>query len=96
MNACNEGRLKPALIGIDGLAPDFAELGASCVVAPVWSVEDKIAKDVAKRFYKGVLEGRPFARILQDIRRDAYDDAKGSDSYAAYCFFGDPCAVHDC
>jgi len=91
LNACNVGRLAPALNGIDGLAPEFAKLGASCVVAPIWSVEDHVAAKVARRFYEGVLAGRPLASILQEIRSDAYET--GTDSYAAYCFFGDPCAV---
>jgi CHAT domain len=92
LNACEVGRQAPALHGIDGLVPEFARLGASCVIAPVWSVDDKVAHDVAERFYEGLIEQRPLASILQEIRRKAYDPA-GADSYAAYCFFGDPLAV---
>jgi len=35
---------------------------------------------------------RPFAAILRDIRRKAYEPG-ARDTYAAYCFYGDPAAV---
>jgi hypothetical protein len=94
LNACEVGRLEPSLIGIDGLAPAFARLGASCVIAPVWSVEDGAAHDVAQRFYEALLAqpAVPLAAIFQQIRRDAYKP-DGADSYGAYCFFGDPDAT---
>ena len=36
---------------------------------------------------------RPFAEIIRDIRAKAYDEsAVVEDTYAAYCFYGDPLA----
>src|SRR5207245_1202555 len=51
LNACEVGRLAPALVGVGGFAKAFIDLGASAVVAPLWSVKDSVAGMVAKTFY---------------------------------------------
>jgi hypothetical protein len=55
-------------------------------------VKDSIAHEVAVEFYTEALANpkRPFADILRDIRAKAYADDAGEDTYAAYCFYGDP------
>ncbi len=95
LNACEVGRTAPALVGVDGFAPTFLQMGASCVVAPLWSVKDDIAHTVAETFYEATraAPARPFAEILRDIRARAY--AGGEDTFAAYCFYGDPCAAQE-
>jgi hypothetical protein len=94
LNACQVGRLAPALVGVGGFAAAFIELGASAVIAPLWSVKDSIAHDIAMDFYGRVKAepATPFAEILRTIRAKAYDSANGEDTYAAYCFYGDPAA----
>jgi len=97
LNACDIGRQAPALaLGeAGGFAAAFIALGARCVVAPIWSVEDSVAATVARDFYKEVEDSpeRPFAEILCDLRRRAYEGDELADSYAAYTFFGDPLAA---
>jgi CHAT domain-containing protein len=95
LNACELGRQEPALVGPSGFAQAFIDLGARCVVAPLWSVRDDVAHEVASEFYRRVIEEptRPFADILRDIRKRAYEDLGGEDSFAAYCFYGDPLAA---
>jgi hypothetical protein len=95
LNACEVGRLTPNLVRIGGFAPTFIELGASCVIAPLWSVKDKFAPVVAEEFYRAVKSepGKPFADILAGIRARAYQPEGAEDSYAAYCFYGDPLAA---
>lgn len=95
LNACEIGRPTVALVGIGGFAREFIALGASGVIAPLWSVRDSIAFRVAERFYAAIGEqpARAFADILRDIRALAYGSAAGEDTYAAYCFYGDPLAV---
>jgi hypothetical protein len=93
LNACEVGRPLPALLGSGGIPAVFIREGAAAVLAPTWSVKDSVAKDVAERFYKvlRVAPETPLPRILRDIRRLSYrrgDDVE--DSYAAYCFYGDP------
>lgn len=95
LNACEVGRQEPALAGVRGFAKEFIALGASAVIAPLWSVKDTLAHEVAKAFYSAVDAGRPvpFAEILSRLRAGAYDPAIGEDTYAAYCFYGDPLAT---
>lgn len=95
LNACQIGRPAVALVGIGGFAREFIVLGASGVIAPLWSVRDSIAFDVAERFYTALADapGRAFADVLRDIRALAYQPTAGEDTYAAYCFYGDPLAV---
>jgi CHAT domain len=96
LNACEVGREAPSLVGVGGFASSFIGAGASCVIAPLWSVKDDIAHKVATEFYETVKAnpGKPFAEILRAIRARAYDATSGGeDTYAAYCFYGDPLAV---
>jgi len=93
LNACEIGRPTRGLIGTAGFAKSFIDLDASCVIGALWSVEDDAAHRVAIEFYKHVLTNPsiPFAEVLRDIRRRGYEE-DGDDSYAAYCFYGDPAA----
>jgi CHAT domain-containing protein len=90
LNACEVGGQVSALDGVGGFANSFIQLGASAVVAPLWAVQDKAAFCVTQTFYPQALKGVPFAKIMQQIRTKAYDEV--IDSYAAYCFYGDPMA----
>lgn len=95
INACEVGRIAPALVGTGGFASRFIALGARCVIAPIWSVKDGVAATVAPLLYDEVRANpaKPFAEIMCDIRRRAYEGLDPEDSYAAYCFFGDPLAA---
>ncbi len=95
LNACQVGRQRPALVGTGGFAARFIDCGASAVVAPIWSVKDSVAAHVARLFYEEVKAspGKPFAAILSDLRRRAYLGPDPEDSWAAYCFYGDPLAA---
>lgn len=99
LNACEVGRQVPALTGVGGFAESFIQLGASAVIAPLWSVKDDIAHEVAVEFYEAILANPrlAFAEVLQKIRTKAYQPgaAQGEDTYAAYCFYGDPLAWWD-
>ena len=87
-----------SLVGVGGLAKAFIDAGAGGVIAALWSVKDGAAHQIAKAFYdelKSKRRVRP-AAFLQDVRDQAYQAtsaARGEDTYAAYCFYGDPDAV---
>jgi hypothetical protein len=93
LNACEVGRTIPSLVGVGGFGNAFVDIGASGVIAPLWSVEDNIAHQVAENFYASVKKdpSTPFADILRGIRQNAYTGA-AEDTWAAYCFYGDPLA----
>lgn len=94
LNACEVGRAEPALVGAGGFAQELREMGASAVVAPLWSVKDSIAHTLATAFYREVKSkpSRPFAAILRDLRKRSFEPA-AEDSWVAYVFYGDPWAA---
>ncbi|HEX8430902.1 MAG TPA: CHAT domain-containing protein, partial [Longimicrobium sp.] len=94
LNACEAGRTNTGLAGVGGFASAFVELGAVAVIAPLWAVRDSVAFEVAKAVYEGIVAEpeRPFADILRELRAKAYERDSGEDTYAAYCFYGDPLA----
>jgi hypothetical protein len=91
LNACEVGGQVLALDGVGGFANSFIELGAGAVVAPLWPVQDAVALEVTQTFYPLAIKGVPFGEIMKQIRASAY--SQGIDSYAAYCFYGDPIAT---
>ena len=96
INACEVGRPKPSLVGASGFAQTFVELGAAGVVAALWSVRDDLAHEVTMDFYETIRSNPdlPYAEVLQKIRAQAHKKEEGAeDTYAAYCFYGDPLAT---
>jgi len=92
LNACKAGKAVPSLIGPGGLSRSWARVGAGAVIAPLWSVHDKVAHAVAEHFYERITKEplTPYAEIVRDIRAMAQD--REEVSYAAYCYFGSPWA----
>jgi CHAT domain len=91
LNACEVGRPGAGLAAVGGFAASFIASDAAAVIAPLWAVDDGVAHQVAVTFYQAVKNNpaTPFADILRGLRSRAYA-ANGADSYAAYCFYGDP------
>jgi hypothetical protein len=99
LNACEVGNLESALVGVGGFPKVFASLKAAAVIAPLWSVKHKAAHDVAREFYDR-LKNEPttsMATMIRDIRRKTYRKGaeQGEESYAAYCFYGDPLCARE-
>ncbi len=91
LNACSTGQMVPSLAGGAGFPRSFATIGANAIIAPLWPVDDGLARDVALELYKEALkpDAKPIAEILREIRSRGYQE-KDADTFAAYCFFGDP------
>ena len=92
LNACEAGRQIPSLMGTAGMAKAFITGGALGVIAPLWRVRDELAAQIAIDIYKAAIDGKgtPLADIVRDVRARTYDEPAVEDSFAAYCFFGDP------
>jgi hypothetical protein len=97
LNACEVGSLEPALVGVGGFPQVFAGLRAGAIIAPLWSVKHTAAHKAAHEFYDSLNNEPmiPMATMIRDIRKKAYETGPdmGEDSYAAYCFYGDPLSV---
>lgn len=95
LNACEVGQQTLALGGPAGFVPTFIKLDASSVIAPLWSVRDSCAHEIALEIYNQAIPDDappvPVAEVLRQIRARAYrGETLGEDTYAAYCFYGDP------
>lgn len=91
LNSCTTGQLVPSLAGGAGFPRSFGDMGAKAIIAPLWPVDDKLASKIALEFYEEALKpkSKSLAEIFQRIRKRGYEE-KDADTYAAYCFFGDP------
>ena len=91
LNACQVGRGSQILGDHAGLAAAFLFAGASGVIAPLWSIDDRLARDIAVRFYERAMRGEAPAEVMR-TERAAFRDAPEtmSSTYMAYQFFGHP------
>lgn len=105
LNACQVGVGQKLLGNYAGIAEAFIKIGASGVVAPLWSIDDKIAQHIALEFYRHALEpadkkpaGRrkpaeapTVANLLRKARAGLLEEPnEKSATYLAYQFYGHP------
>jgi hypothetical protein len=94
LNACQVGAGLLELGAYSGVAAAFVEAGASAVVAPLWKVDDGIAKDIALAFYVAVAKGEPLSEVLRKAREPFADRFETkSATWMAYQLFGHPSFV---
>lgn len=95
LNACQVGAGQELLGDYAGLAEAFLFIGATAVVAPLWSIDDGEARKIALDFYRAAYEDRCApAEILRRARAAFTEAAAGagtvSPTHLAYQFFGHP------
>jgi len=91
LNACQVGSGEAVLGDYAGMAEAFLFAGASGVIAPLWSIDDVVAREIALRFYEKALQGRAPADILREERAAFRNDPSTiSSTYLAYQYFGHP------
>jgi hypothetical protein len=92
VNACQLGTAGEVLGDYGGLAGAFLNEGCRAFLAPLWSIDDQIAHDVALQLYRrAVDEGAPVSEVLRELRAqvDLTGDAPPA-SWLAYVFYGHP------
>ena len=91
LNACQVGQGLSMLGNYAGMAQAFLAIGASAVVAPLWKVDDTVARRVARDLYDVLAVGGSPAEFFaaERTRADRPDSAGGSTSLA-YLYFGHP------
>jgi hypothetical protein len=89
LNACQVGAGHAVLGHYSGIAAEFVYAGASCVVAPIWAIDDEVASSVAETFYREVAKGEPPCEVLRKSRLD-FSGASASATTMGYQFFGHP------
>lgn len=91
LNACQVGSASKILGDYAGMAEAFLSAGAAGVVAPLWSVKDALAREIALDFYAAAEGGACPAAALREARKSFQAAAKPqSATYLAYQFFGHP------
>jgi len=91
LNACQVGSGEAVLGDYAGMAEAFLFAGASGVIAPLWSIDDVMAREIALRFYEKALKGKSPADILREERAAFRNDPSTiSSTYLAYQYFGHP------
>jgi len=91
LNACQVGMGREVLGDYGGMAMALVKAGASAVVAPLWSIDDRHAARVALDFYTAVQGGARPADVLRRARAaHGPDPSHASATCFAYQFFGHP------
>jgi CHAT domain-containing protein len=93
LNACLLGRGQSMLGDAAGMAPALVAIGACAVVAPLWRVDDAVARDVALRFFAALRSGSPSpAEFFAAERSAGASSGAGTPdgTRLAYLFFGHP------
>jgi hypothetical protein len=95
LNACQVGQGDEVLGVYAGMAEAFLFAGASAVVAPLWSVDDKVARQIATSFYLATLRGDgdgdlPAAAEVLRRERAKFSRGEQAATYLSYQFFGHP------
>lgn len=89
LNACQVGSGSEMLGDYAGIAAAFLYIGASGVLAPLWSVNDEKAKEIALGFYQDAFTGTSPSEILKK-RRAGFSQATADATSVAYIYFGHP------
>jgi CHAT domain-containing protein len=104
LNACQVGSGREVLGDYAGMAAAFLVQGAAGVIAPLWSVNDEIAREIALKFYQNVFAGTTTGEAIRAERakftehafRSEDESDRGSSAATtsstlmAYQFFGHP------
>jgi hypothetical protein len=85
LNACQVGQAGETLGQYGGMAQAFVEAGAAAVVAPLWVVQDDVARDVSLRFYAATFAGMSPGEFL---RAERARDSSGT--HLAYVLYAHP------
>lgn len=90
LNACQLGQGERILGDYGGIAKAFLDAGAAGVVAALWNVDDKEAKNLALNFYEQAKSTQVYpAEIFRKLRSSFQEDAH-SKLALAYQYFGHP------
>ncbi|MBT2539794.1 CHAT domain-containing protein [Streptomyces sp. ISL-44] len=92
LNACQLGQSRKALGSYAGMVPAFVGLGIGAAVAPLWNVDDGVAREFAQGFYKAALKGKTAPAEYLRRQRAATQGASGAgvSTPLAYLFYGHP------
>jgi hypothetical protein len=91
LNACQLGQAQSLLGEPAGMVPAFVDIGADAVIAPLWKVDDAVAREVAAGLYETLRGGGSPAEFLRVQRQQSVSRAgEPFGTRLAYLYFGHP------
>lgn len=91
LNACQVGTAGAVLSTYGGLAGAFLGTGCRGFLAPLWNVDDEVAKSIALDFYDRTLnKGEMVGEAVRQIRAGFGTGQAGTATPLAYVFYGHP------
>ena len=93
LNACQVGTAGSILSTYGGLAGAFLGSGCRGFLAPLWNVDDDVAKKIALDFYAKTLKASGSVSVgeaVRQIRAGFGDGSGGTATPLAYVFYGHP------
>ena len=91
LNACQVGTASTVLSTYGGLAGAFLGTGCRGFLAPLWNVDDEVAKGIALDFYQATLgDGLSVGEAVRRIRAGFGSGQAGTATPLAYVFYGHP------
>ena len=72
------------------VAIELVKLGARCMIAAGWAIDDDVAAEFGKAFYEAMLNGETFGKATLLARQAAYRANPNSSTFGAYQCYGDP------
>lgn len=89
LNACQTGTGGESLGQVAGFPGTLARNGAGAVIAPLWEVDDREARDFAEKFYEKTLNDRmQVGNALKSLRQRS--PGERGIARLAYIFYGHP------
>jgi CHAT domain-containing protein len=97
MNACELGYSTKTLADYGGMAGACLCSGSRGFIAPLWSVDDKIAHEIAVEFYNNTMNNKiEVSEVLRRLRsRFDFKADNPEATYLAYIFYGHPKLILD-
>ncbi|HEX6900222.1 MAG TPA: CHAT domain-containing protein [Thermoanaerobaculia bacterium] len=91
LSACETalGRDVPGEGLVSGLPRAFLYAGAARVLVSLWEVEDQSASELITVFYRGLFQGLPPARALQEAQRTLRRQGRRPYQWAGFVLLGD-------
>ena len=93
LNCCQLASATGAALVEGGLAAAFLQAGARAFIAPLWNVDDTVAKDFALAFYAETLgKSRPVGDVMRELRGWFTTKFQQHDQTTplAYAYYGHP------
>jgi hypothetical protein len=90
MSAVTESHIGMVGDFVSGIAASILFGGAIGCIAPMWGIEDGVAKDLSLSFYKHLLSGKVVGESLRQARLAVRESGSNEGAWKPWVLYGDP------